>query len=64
MRQNINHVINDDNLLELQSFMLETEWSPEMCLDWFCDRFECSATDKIIDFVFDAHEAMFADQDS
>ena len=62
MRQNINHVINDENLLELQAFMLETQWSAEMSLDWFCDRFSCSATDEIIDFVLDAHEAMFADQ--
>ena len=62
MRQNINHVINDENLLELQSFMLDTQWSAEMSLDWFCDRFNCSATDEIIDFVMDAHEAMFADQ--
>ena len=62
MKLNINHVINDDNLLELQSFMIDTQWSAEMCLDLFCDRFTCSATDEVIDFVLDAHEAMFADQ--
>ena len=39
MRQNINAIINDDNLLELQAFMLDTMWSAEMTLDWFCDRF-------------------------
>ena len=62
MKQNINHVINDDNLLELQSFMIDTQWSAGMCVDWCCDRFICSATDEVIDFVLDAHEAMFADQ--
>ncbi len=49
-------------LLELQDFMFDTMASAEMAVDWFCDRFECSATDDVIDFVLDAHEGMFADQ--
>ena len=34
----------------------------EMCVDWFCERFNVSADDDIIDFVVDAHFGMFADQ--
>jgi len=55
-------LINDDNLLELQGYMCDTMASSEMALDWFCDRFNCSATDEVIDLVCDAHFAMFADQ--
>ena len=51
-----------DRLTELQDFMFDTMPSPEMALDWFCDRFNVSATDDVIDFVVDAHFAMFADQ--
>ena len=51
-----------DRLTELQDFMFDTMASPEMALDWFCDRFNVSATDDVIDFVLDAHEGMFADQ--
>jgi hypothetical protein len=57
-----NNLIKDDNLLDLQQFMCDTMASSEMAVDWFCDRFNCSATDEVIDFVLDAHEAMFADQ--
>ena len=49
-------------LLELQDFMFDTMASAEMEVDWFCDRFDVSATDEVIDFVVDAHFAMFADQ--
>jgi predicted nucleotidyltransferase len=49
-------------LLELQDFMFDTMASAEMALDWFCDRFNVSATDEVIDFVVDTHFAMFADQ--
>jgi len=58
-----NKLINDDNLLELQQFMCDTMASSEMADDWFCDRFECSATDEVIDFVLDAHEAFFGEAD-
>ena len=51
-----------DRLTELQDFMFDTMPSPEMSVDWFCDRFNVSATDDVIDFVLDAHEGMFADQ--
>ena len=36
--------------------------SAEMAVDWFCDRFNVSATDEVIDFVLDTHFAMFADR--
>ena len=56
-----NKLINDDNLLELQSYMCDTMSSSEMALDWFCDRFNCNATDEVIDFVLDAHFAFFGE---
>tara|TARA_A200000113_G_scaffold183827_1_gene170252 strand:- start:555 stop:731 length:177 start_codon:yes stop_codon:yes gene_type:complete len=56
-----NKLINDDNLLELQGFMFDTMASAEMAVDWFCDRFNCSATDEVIDFVLDAHFAFFGE---
>ena len=49
-------------LLELQDYMFDTMCSADMAVDWFCDRFNVSATDDVIDFVLDAHEGMFADQ--
>jgi len=52
-----NTLLSDSTTLtELQGFMLDTMLPVEMCLDWFCDRFDVSATDEVIDFVFDAHE--------
>ena len=47
---------------DLQDFLFDTMASAEMALDWFCERFDVSATDEVIDFVLDAHFAMFADQ--
>lgn len=49
-------------LLELQDFLFDTMMPADLAVDWFCDRFECSATDEVIDFVVDTHFAMFADQ--
>ena len=46
----------------LQDFLFDTMASAEMAVDWFCDRFNVSATDEVIDFVVDTHFAMFADQ--
>ena len=46
---------------DLQDFLFDTMASAEMALDWFCDRFNVSATDEVIDFVVDTHFAMFAD---
>lgn len=60
-RHMTNKLINDDNLLELQQFMCDTMASSEMAVDWFCDRFDCSATDEVIDFVLDAHFAFFGE---
>ena len=48
-------------LLELQGFMFDTMCSADMAVDWFCDRFDCSATDEVIDFVVDAHFAFFGE---
>tara|TARA_B000000441_G_C21410978_1_gene160293 strand:+ start:256 stop:435 length:180 start_codon:yes stop_codon:yes gene_type:complete len=53
--------LNDDHLLDLQSYMFDTMASPEMAVDWFCDRFDCNATDDVIDFVLDAHFAFFGE---
>ena len=47
---------------DLQDFLFDTMASAEMAVDWFCERFNVSATDEVIDFVVDAHFAMFADQ--
>ena len=52
-----NTLFSDSQLSELQGFMLDTMLPVEMCLDWFCERFDVSATDEVIDFVFDAYEA-------
>ena len=46
-------------LTDLQDFMFDTMFPADMCVDWFCDRFNCSATDDVIDFVLDAHDAFF-----
>ena len=47
---------------DLQDFLFDTMASAEMAVDWFCDRFNVSATDDVIDYVLDAHFGMFADQ--
>ena len=51
--------IETDRLTELQHFMFDTMCSAEMAVDWYCERFEVSATDEVIDFVLDAHDAFF-----
>jgi hypothetical protein len=48
-----------ENLIELQDFMFDTMCSNDMAVDWFCDRFGVNATDEVIDFVLDAHDAFF-----
>ena len=48
-----------ENLTELQSFMCDTMCSDDMAVDWFCDRFGVDATDEVVDFVLDAHDAFF-----
>ena len=53
---------NPQTLQDLQDFMFDTMASAEMAVDWFCDRFNVSATDDVIDYVCDAHFGMFADQ--
>jgi len=51
--------IETDRLTELQNFMFDTMASAEMAVDWYCERFDVSATDEVIDFVLDAHDAFF-----
>jgi len=46
-------------LQELQDYMFDTMCSNDMAVDWYCDRFNVSATDEVIDFVLDAHDAFF-----
>ena len=53
---------NPQTLQDLQDFMFDTMMPAEMCVDWFCERFNVSADDDVIDFVVDAHFGMFADQ--
>ena len=53
---------NPQTLQDLQDFMFDTMASADMAVDWFCDRFDVSATDDVIDYVVDAHFGMFADQ--
>ena len=52
-----------ETLQDLQDYMFDTMASSEMALDWYCDRFETNATDEVIDFVLDAHEAFFGEAD-
>ena len=51
--------IETDRLQELQDYMFDTMCSADMAVDWYCDRFNLSATDDVIDFVLDAHDAFF-----
>ena len=48
-------------LQDLQDFMFDTMMPAEMCVDWFCERFNVNATDEVIDFVVDAHFAFFGE---
>ena len=47
---------------DLQDFLFDTMLPADLAVDWFCDRFNVSATDEVIDFVVDTHFGMFADQ--
>ena len=49
-------------LQDLQDFLFDTMAPCDLAVDWFCERFNVSATDDVIDFVCDAHFGMFADQ--
>jgi len=50
-----------DTLQDLKDFMFDTMCSADMAVDWYCDRFDVSATDDVIDFVLDAHFAFFGE---
>ena len=58
---NKTQLFSDSNLQELQDFMFDTMASSEMAVDWFCDRFDVSATDDVIDWVLDARFAFFGE---
>jgi len=53
---------NPQTLQDLQDFLFDTMLPGDLAVDWFCNQFNVSATDEVIDFVLDAHFAMFADQ--
>jgi hypothetical protein len=57
-----NNLFSDQNLQDLQDFLFDTMAPADLAVDWFCEQFNCSATDEVIDFVVDAHFGMFADQ--
>ena len=50
-------LFSTQNLTDLQDFMFDTMLPADDCVDWFCEQFDCSATDEVIDFVVDAHFA-------
>ena len=52
---------NPQTLQDLQDFMFDTTASADMAVDWFCDRHDVNATDEVIDFVLDAHDAFFGE---
>ena len=52
---------NPQTLQDLQDFMFDTMFPAEMCVDWFCDRFNVSATDDVIDWVIDQRFAFFGE---
>jgi hypothetical protein len=54
---NKTNLFSAENLQDLQDFMFETMLPIDDCVDWFCDRFDISADDDVIDFVVDAHFA-------
>ena len=53
---------NPQTLQDLQDFLFDTMAPCDLAVDWFCERFNVSATDDVIDYVCDAHFGMFADQ--
>jgi len=53
---------NPQTLQDLQDFLFDTMAPADLAVDWFCEQFGVNATDDVIDFVVDAHFAMFADQ--
>ena len=48
-------LIEDD----LKGFLRDTHADPNDSVDFVCDRFGLSATDELIDVVFEIHEEFF-----
>ena len=55
------NLFSDQNLQDLQDFLFDTMAPADLAVDWFCERFDCSATDDVIDFVVDARFAFFGE---
>ncbi len=52
---------NPQTLQDLQDFLFDTMLPADLAVDWFCEQFDVSATDDVIDFVVDAHFAFFGE---
>jgi hypothetical protein len=44
---------------DLKGFLADTHSDPNDSVDFVCDRFGLSATDELIDVVFEIHEEFF-----
>jgi len=52
---------NPQTLQDLQDFLFDTMVPADLAVDWFCEQFDCNATDDVIDFVVDAHFSFFGE---
>jgi len=52
---------NPQTLQDLQDFLFDTMAPADLAVDWFCEQFDVSATDDVIDFVVDSHFAFFGE---
>ena len=52
---------NPQTLQDLQDFLFDTMAPADLAVDWFCEQFDCNATDDVIDFVVDAHFSFFGE---
>ena len=55
MNKTKNILSNPQTLQDLQDFLFDTMAPADLAVDWFCEQFDVSATDDVIDFVVDAH---------
>ena len=55
------NLFSDQNLQDLQDLLIDTMAPADLAVDWFCEQFDCNATDEVIDFVVDAHFAFFGE---
>ena len=52
---------NPQTLQDLQDFLFDTMAPADLAVDWFCEQFDCSATEEVIDFVVEAHFSFFGE---